>query len=74
MIFGYSLATGATIDDVEYWQYNIAAVTADDILAVAKKYFDPDNAQKRPPVTGYLLPKEKTPEKAPSAPAEQAAP
>lgn len=73
MIFGYSLATGATIDDVEYWQYNIAAVTADDILAVAKKYLDPDNAQKRPPVTGYLLPKEKPVETSPT-PAEQAAP
>ena len=74
MIFGYSLASGSTIDDVEYWQYNIAAVTANDILAVAKKYLDPDNAQKRPPVTGYLLPKEKPPETALSAPAEKAAP
>lgn len=69
MIFGYSLATGSTVDDVEYWPYNIAAVTADDIINVAKKYIDPDNAEKRPPVTGYLLP-----QPAPPAPEEKAAP
>ncbi|MGB4107244.1 MAG: pitrilysin family protein [Alphaproteobacteria bacterium] len=75
MIFGYSLATGSSVDDVEYWPYNIAAVTANEIIAVAKKYLDPDNIEKRPAVTGYLLP-EQAPQPAPeeSALEKRAAP
>lgn len=68
-IFGYALASGSTIDDVEYWPYNIAAVTAEDILAAAKKYLDPDGPLEHPPVTGYLLPQEAPPQ----SPAEEKA-
>ncbi len=59
MIFGYALITGHTIDDIEYWPYDIQAVTLDDVNAAARKYLNPDSYNKRPYVTGYLLP-EKT--------------
>ncbi len=57
MIFGYSLATGSTIEDIEYWPYDIEAVTIEQINAAARRYLDPDNNERRPHVTGYLLPK-----------------
>jgi zinc protease len=56
MIFGSALTTGSTIDDIEYWTYDIAQVTAQDILDVAKKYLDPDMKFAHAPVTGYLVP------------------
>ncbi len=76
MIFGYTLVTGGTIDDVEYWQRDIAGVTASQIHDVAARYLDPDNMKRRPYVTGYLLPANQsgaqdTPPPAP-APEEQA--
>ncbi|MGQ0526517.1 MAG: M16 family metallopeptidase [Alphaproteobacteria bacterium] len=57
MIFGSSLITGSTIDDIEYWPSKIAAVTADQILQAARNYLDPD-AQKIASITGYLMPPE----------------
>lgn len=57
MIFGYSLVTGSTIDDVEYWPRDIGNVTAEDVRMVAEKYLNPDKPHNNPPVTGYLLPK-----------------
>ena len=57
MIFGQSLATGSTIDDVEYWPQDIAQVTPAQILEAAKAYLNPDDYKFRAPVTGYLLPK-----------------
>lgn len=68
MVFGYALATGSSLDDVEYWDYDITQVTAAQIQEVAKKYLDPDHPAGRAPVTGYLLPAPK-PEPAP-APAQ----
>ncbi len=56
MIIGYSLATGSTLDDVEYWPYDIAAVTAEQIQQVAKIYLNPDAPYRFPPVSGFLLP------------------
>lgn len=56
MIFGYSLSTGASIDDVEYWPRDIEQVSADEIQSVAAKYLNPDEPYEYPPVTGYLLP------------------
>ncbi|MCB1531817.1 MAG: insulinase family protein [Alphaproteobacteria bacterium] len=56
MIFGYALVTGSSIDDVEYWPDYISKIQAEDVLAVAKKYLDPDANNDRPVVTGYLLP------------------
>ena len=56
MVLGSSLITGSQIDDIEYWPYDIADVTAADIQAVAKKYLNPDAPRAQPPVSGYLLP------------------
>jgi zinc protease len=56
MVFGYSLATGETIDDVEYWPHNISLVTAQEVQDVAKKYLNPDTPYDHSPVTGYLVP------------------
>jgi zinc protease len=56
MIFGQALATGSTIDDVEFWDYDIQTVTAAQIQDVVTKYLNPDDAVRRAPVTGYLLP------------------
>lgn len=73
MVFGQALATGATIDDVEYWPRDIAAVTAEQVQAAAAQYLDPDNPGTRPPVTGYLLPSPPPAEAAPAA-GEEATP
>lgn len=62
MIFGVALSTGSTVADVENWSADIAKVTAKQIQDAAKKYLDEDKPWIRPPVTGYLLPKEKEPE------------
>lgn len=56
MVFGYGLATGSSIDDIEYWPYDIAKVTAAQVQDVVKKYLDPDTPHEHPPVTGYLIP------------------
>lgn len=59
MTFGHALTTGRSIDDVENWPDDIATVTTQQVQDVARKYLDINNPWKRPPVTGYLLPKEK---------------
>ena len=56
MVIGYGLATGQSLDDIEYWPYDISEVTADQIKAVAEKYLNPDAPGEHPPVSGYLLP------------------
>ncbi|MAE50785.1 MAG: peptidase M16 [Micavibrio sp.] len=56
MVIGYSLVTGSTLDDVEYWPQNIAKVSAAEVQAVAAKYLDASSPDARF-VTGYLLPK-----------------
>lgn len=60
MIFGTNLITGATVEDIEYWPYQIEKVTAEQVQNAAARYINPDNMDKRPYVTGYLLPE--TPE------------
>ena len=55
MVIGYSLVTGSTLDDVEYWPQNISQVTAAQIKSVAEKYLDTGSAEARY-VTGHLLP------------------
>lgn len=54
MIVGQALATGASLDDVETWPSLIEGVTAAQVQAVAKKYFDPDDPALPMSVTGYL--------------------
>ena len=49
-IYGVSLTAGLTVEDVEAWPDRIAAVTADDVRAVAEKYIVPNRS-----VTGLLL-------------------
>jgi zinc protease len=50
-IYGSTLATGGTVQEVQEWPDKIKEVTAAQVQAVAAKYLDPDIS-----VTGYLLP------------------
>ena len=52
-IYGSTLATGGTVEDIEQWPERIRAVTADQIQSVAAKYLRTNHS-----VTGYLLPSE----------------
>jgi zinc protease len=54
-IYGWALATGLTIEDVEAEAQRLASVTADDVKAAARKYLDIKRS-----VTGYLIPEHKT--------------
>ncbi len=56
MAFGHALATGSSVDDVEYWPGRIEEVTAEQAQDVARRFLDPDGKYDHPPVTGYLLP------------------
>ena len=53
-IYGWALATGLKIEDVESEAQRLASVTVDDVKAVARKYLDPKRS-----VTGYLIPEHK---------------
>lgn len=50
-VIGEGLATGDTLAEIQSWPERIAAVTADEVQAVARRYLGTRNA-----VTGYLLP------------------
>ena len=52
-IYGASLAQGESIDDVVNWANDIAAVTRDEAIAMARQSLDIDAS-----VTGWLLPLE----------------
>lgn len=54
-IIGAALAIGAALEDVEYWTYDIDAVTAEQIRTVAQKYLLGDDTVKPAFVTGYVL-------------------
>ncbi len=56
MVIGYSLVTGSSLDELEYWPHMIKKVTAEEIKAVAAKYLNPDQPYAYPPVRGYLYP------------------
>lgn len=49
--YGWNLAVGRTVSDVESWPDNISKVTVEDLKKVAAQYFDA-----RDSVTGYLIP------------------
>ena len=51
-LFGRALTSGLTIEQIEAWPENIAAVTVDQVNEAARYVFDP-----RKSVTGVLLPK-----------------
>jgi zinc protease len=50
-IYGSTLATGGTVEDIAEWPERIRAVTADQVQAAAARYLDRSHS-----VTGYLLP------------------
>ena len=50
-IYGSTLTTGGSIDDVTDWPERIKKITARQVQEVAKKYLAPNRS-----VTGYLLP------------------
>ncbi len=50
-LYGSTLASGGTIEDIEQWPDRIRAVKPDAVQAVARKYLSLDHV-----VTGYLLP------------------
>ena len=52
-LYGSSLATGGTVDEIADWPERIKKVTTADIQKVAAKYLGSDHS-----VTGYLLPSE----------------
>ena len=56
MIIGYNMITGSSLDDIEYWPYQIANVTKEQIQSVAETYLNPKSPTATPPVTGILLP------------------
>lgn len=56
MVIGTALATGETLDDIEYWPYDIDGVTATQVQDVAKRFLNPDDNGQRPRVTGLALP------------------
>jgi zinc protease len=56
MTFGFALAIGKTIDDIENWPENIGRITPDDVQKAAATYLDPENPWHRESITGYLLP------------------
>jgi zinc protease len=47
--YGQELSVGLTLDDIESWDEALSAVTAEDVMAVARKVLDRKNA-----VTGWL--------------------
>jgi zinc protease len=49
--FGTALTTGRRLEDVQTWPARIASVTADDLVAVARKYLNPSRS-----VVGILKP------------------
>ena len=54
-LFGVSLATGQSIDDVLNWDKDLATVTVDDVNKAARTALD-----RKASVTGVLLPEEKS--------------
>ncbi len=52
-IYGSTLATGGTVEDIAQWPDRIRAVTAEQVQQAAAKYLRTDHS-----VTGYLLPSE----------------
>ncbi len=65
-IYGATLTTGGTVEDIAEWPERIRAVTSDQIEAAATKWLDQDHS-----TTGFLLPPEGA--ESAAAPAEGAA-
>jgi zinc protease len=50
-IYGSTLATGGTVQDIQKWPERVRAVTAKQVQDAAARYLNPDHS-----VAGYLLP------------------
>ena len=56
MVFGRSLTSGLSIDDVEYWARDMSDITVEDVQRVTQTYLNPGDQDKLV-ITGHLLPK-----------------
>ena len=63
--YGWGLANGRTVADIEAWPERLGKVTTDDVARVARKYLDKTHS-----VTGLLLPKKNEQGKAGDAPGQ----
>jgi zinc protease len=75
-VIGQALATGMSLDDIEYWPDEIDTVTADQVKAVAAKYLIPRTKAEDKPnyITGYIMAARRQPgepEPAPAMPAQE---
>src|SRR5690606_7723154 len=52
-IYGSTLTTGGSVEDIEEWPDRLRAVTVEDVRQAARRYLDQSRS-----VTGYLLPQE----------------
>lgn len=59
-VIGQALASGASLEDIEYWPARINEITTDAVTQVLKKYLDPDKPN-RHGITGYMVPPEEQP-------------
>jgi zinc protease len=57
MVIGQGLAMGLTLDQIENWPRDIAAITPKTVREALKKYLDPDSPQ-HPFIHGKMLPAE----------------
>ena len=55
-VFGSTLTTGGTVEDVQAWPDHIRAVTAEEVLRAGRKYLDTNRS-----ATGYLVPQAQAP-------------
>lgn len=60
MEFGQGLSSGETVEDIEYWASDIAALSAEQVTGAARRFLDPDNPERQRWVTGYILPAQET--------------
>lgn len=75
-VIGQALASGISLDDIEYWPDEVDTVTADQVKAVAVKYLLPRTQADDKPnyITGYVIatkPQPGEPEPAPAMPTQE---
>ena len=63
--YGWGLANGRTVADIEAWPERLGQVTTEDVARDARKYLDKTHS-----VTGLLLPKKNELGKAGNAPGQ----
>ena len=56
MIFGGSIASGLSVDQIEYWPRDIRAVTDEKIVELITGWLNPNDPENNPSITGHLLP------------------